>query len=223
MRTLAIGDIHGCCTALDTLAGWVGFHERDLIVGLGDYVDRGPDSKDVIDLLLSWEEAGNFFALRGNHEVMMMNSRTDISLRTAWLGYGGEAVMKSYGVQLLDQIPQEHWGFLERTRRYYETDRHIFVHASLDPDLPMNQQTDEALFWERFSEEKPHRSGKTWICGHTSQRSGLPLSYGHAICIDTWAYGDGWLTCLDVDTGTYWQANEKGERRIDQLPQGDSW
>ena len=71
--------------------------------------------------------------------------------------------------------------------------------------------------WERFDWINPHRSGKTIICGHTAQHSGEPADVGYAVCIDTWVYGDGWLTCLDVGTGEYWQANQDGETRQDQL------
>jgi hypothetical protein len=64
---------------------------------------------------------------------------------------------------------------------------------------------------------RPHESGKTMICGHSAQRSGRPLVLDHAICIDTWVYGDGWLTCLDVASEVYWQANERGESRMGSL------
>ena len=63
----------------------------------------------------------------------------------------------------------------------------------------------------------PHQSGKSMVCGHTSQPSGLPVNLGHAICIDTWVYGDGWLTALDVGSGRYWQTNERGGRREDEI------
>jgi hypothetical protein len=73
-------------------------------------------------------------------------------------------------------------------------------------------------FWrERFADPPPHQSGKIMVCGHTSQQSGLPRNIGHAVCIDTFVYGDGWLTCLDVANGQYWQANQKGETRGDRL------
>ena len=72
------------------------------------------------------------------------------------------------------------------------------------------------LYWERFDDPAPHESGKFMVCGHTSQKSGLPARNGNAICIDTWACGGGWLTCLNVETGELWQANEAGEtRRLD--------
>ncbi len=97
---------------------------------------------------------------------------------------------------------------------YYETERQIFVHANLYPDLPLNEQPDYVVFWQHIDEwTPPHQSGKTMICGHTSQKTGEILNLGHAICIDTAACKGGWLTCLDVETGDYWQANESGETR----------
>jgi serine/threonine protein phosphatase 1 len=70
------------------------------------------------------------------------------------------------------------------------------------------------LYWEKFDHPPPHESGKIMVCGHTPQASGRPLDIGHAICIDTQAYKpSGWLTCLDVASGRYWQANQQGETR----------
>ncbi len=78
------------------------------------------------------------------------------------------------------------------------------------------------LYWESFNYPACHESGKTMICGHTSQKSGLPLVTGHAVCIDTRAYGDGWLSCLQVETGVLRQANRQGQTRefwLDELPE----
>jgi serine/threonine protein phosphatase 1 len=69
------------------------------------------------------------------------------------------------------------------------------------------------LYWEQFIDPPAHESGKVMVCGHTPQKTGLPLSVGHAVCIDTWSYGAGWLTCLDVTTDRVWQANEQGQTR----------
>jgi len=69
------------------------------------------------------------------------------------------------------------------------------------------------LYWEKFRNPAPHFSGKTMVCGHTSQKSGKPVNLGHAICIDTRIYDNGWLTCLDVTSGQVWQANELGQQR----------
>ncbi len=97
---------------------------------------------------------------------------------------------------------------------WYETEKHFFVHANVDPDLPLNQQISSMLHWEVLTEwTLPHCSGKVMLCGHAEQRSGWPLALDHAICIDTWAYGGGWLTALDVLSGRVWQANQRGETR----------
>ena len=67
------------------------------------------------------------------------------------------------------------------------------------------------MFWERFQDLGPHESGKIVVCGHTSQKSGVPRALPHAVCLDTWVYGNGWLTCYDLGSGRIWQANQRGE------------
>lgn len=111
-------------------------------------------------------------------------------------------------------IPDAHWDFLaNQLLPYFETETHFFVHANAYPDLALADQPDFMLYWERYNDPPPHESGKTMVCGHTSQKTGLPVSNGHAICIDTWAYGGGWLSCLNVESGEIWQANQRGETR----------
>src|SRR5262249_40205022 len=97
------------------------------------------------------------------------------------------------------------------------TDSHFFVHANAYPDCPLNEQPDLMLYWESFNDPPPHESGKVLVCGHTPQESCIPRNIGHAICIDTGACKGGWLTCLDVATGKYWQANERGETRVEWI------
>ena len=112
--------------------------------------------------------------------------------------------------------PTAHWDFLENDCvDWHETDTHIFVHANIYPQVSLAEQPGFMLRWEGIDRQNsaPHYSGKILICGHTQQRSGLPLNLGHAVCIDTWAYGDGWLTCLDVMSGRLWQANQAGRVR----------
>lgn len=224
MRTLAIGDIHGCFDALVLLFQYARIKDNDHVVFLGDYVDRGPDSARVIQFLIERMSVGNTVCLRGNHEVMMENARLSLASRKVWAMMCGEATWDSYASlykgEGLDAVPEHHWKFLNELAPYYETQQNIFVHASLDCELDMADQFDDALYWGGFSSIGPHHSGKTVICGHTSQKSGLPNTVGHAICIDTWAYGNGWLTCLDVQTLEYWQANQKGETRSDRLELG---
>jgi serine/threonine protein phosphatase 1 len=222
MRYLAVGDIHGCFKALTTLAAFVPFQPEDWLITLGDYVNRGPNSCAVLDWLISRKQRGNLVALRGNHELMMLQARESEEGFQRWLDYGGAATLASYSPfgdagRLVD-IPEEHWRFLEdETRGWFETATHFFVHANAYPDCPLDEQPDFMLYWEKFADPPAHESGKIMVCGHTSQKSGLPRSVGHAVCIDTWAYGKGWLTCLDVGSGKYWQANEQGETRWNWL------
>ncbi len=79
--------------------------------------------------------------------------------------------------------------------------------------LALEEQSDATLYWRKYQNPQPHCSGKIMVCGHTVQQSGRPLNDGHSVCIDTWAHGGGWLSCLDVASGTLWQANEAGETR----------
>ena len=213
MRILAIGDIHGCSTAFDTLLSAVKPRSDDTIVTLGDYVDRGPNSKGIINRLIELHHKGQLVALRGNHELMMLAARCSRSEESLWRGRGGKETLASYSKPdkrgKLKDIPDRHWDFIENVCvDWYETDTHFFVHANAHPDFPLAEQPASMLFWEKFGFPSPHFSGKTMICGHTSQRSGLPLNHGHAICIDTRVYSKGWLTCLDITSGKLWQANQ---------------
>lgn len=221
MRTLVVGDIHGCYRSLDTLATFAGFTPEDRIVTLGDYVDRGPDSRLVIEWLIDRNAKGGLIPLRGNHELMMLAARQSEQHYDEWLACGGDAVLSSYGTDRLGGIPNDHWHFLSNSlRSHFCTQTHFFVHANAYPDMPIADQPDYMLYWEPFGEPAPHDSGLTMVCGHTPQRTGAPLNFGHAICIDTWACGRGWLTCLDVDTGLCWQSNESGDTRRFWLDDG---
>jgi serine/threonine protein phosphatase 1 len=222
MRTLAIGDIHGCLRALDTLLAEVRPQPDDLVITLGDYVDRGPDSKGVIDRLLELSKTLHLVCLRGNHDFMMQGARYNYAAQQEWLLMGGKETLASYsnlpGGGRLNDVSENHWEFLDRRCvNWHETERHFFVHADADPQLPLADQSEYILHWKKLTAPKPHQSGKIMICGHTSQKSGKPRNWGHAICIDTYVYGDGWLTCLDIDTGQIWQANQQGESRTSML------
>jgi serine/threonine protein phosphatase 1 len=222
MRTLAIGDIHGCLRALDTLLDQVSPTRDDRIVTLGDYVDRGPDSRGVLDRLLDLQATGQLIPLRGNHDEMMVNARDHFD-HSMWLACGGKQTLASYGISDLEDIPEEHWAFLEETcRNWYETDRHFFVHANAYPDIPLPEQPLYMLLWEKLLWPCCHESGKVMICGHTVQAGGRPIHLGTTICLDTGVYHPfGWLTCLDVVSGKYWQANQQGEHRSDWLQESD--
>src|SRR5262245_60545946 len=224
-RLLAIGDIHGCSRALDALLMAVKPTADDLLVTLGDYVDRGPDSRGVLERLLLLHSSYRVVSLRGNHEMMMQAAVLDQEARHFWMAVGGRESMASYSPAgrppLMDDVPEHHWNFIRKTCvDWYETSRFIFVHANVDPELPLEAQQSSMLHWEYFHQfSPPHCSGKIMICGHSEQRNGWPLVLTHAIGIDTWCYGGGWLTCLDVLTVQLWQANQRGETRCGSLDQ----
>ena len=219
MRTLAIGDIHGCLTSLEAVVEQAGVSPGDTVVTLGDYVDRGPDSKGVIDFLIGLRERTKVVTLMGNHEILMMNARSSRRDLERWRGpgVGGDATLRSYGGEDFRAIPREHWEFIEGALPFYEEQSHFFVHANAASDVELKDQDPFMLFWEKFRRVPPHRNGKVMVCGHTAQKSGVPANLGHAVCIDTCAYAGQWLTALDVSSGEYWQCNEAGECRSSDI------
>jgi serine/threonine protein phosphatase 1 len=218
-RHLAIGDIHGCINALRSLVDFVGFRHDDTIITLGDYVDRGPNSRAVLDLVIELGKKHNLIPLRGNHEIMMLDSREKESWLHAWMKYGGDATLRSYSPSgeesgSFADVPDSHIDFLENNLvSYYECEAHFFVHANVDAKIALSEQSDASLYWKKYRNPERHCSEKIMVCGHTAQHTGSPVSNDHSICIDTWAYGGGWLSCFDVESGMIWQANEAGDRR----------
>jgi serine/threonine protein phosphatase 1 len=216
-RTIAIGDIHGCSAALRAILHAIAPAPDDLIVTLGDYVDRGPDSRGVLDRLIELARQCRLIAILGNHDDMLVQASQGYHA-TTFLAIGGDATLSSYGgsqPEHLSLIPDDHLQFLRECVDFYETDSHIFVHGCYVANLPMSEQPHLALRWESLRDDvpAPHFSGKTVIAGHTSQRSGEILDLGHIKCIDTCCYRNGWLTALEVHTGEVWQANRDGELR----------
>jgi serine/threonine protein phosphatase 1 len=214
-RTIAIGDIHGCSAALAALIEAIQPTPGDTIIPLGDYVDRGIDSKGVLDQLIALSTRCQLIPILGNHDEMMLHARDGRSDFQFWLNCGGDAALDSYGASSrLDLIPSSHFRFLESCRNYVETDTHIFLHANYRPDVPLGQTDDHTLRWLSLRDYTPverHCSGKAVVVGHTPQKDVLNL--GHLICLDTGCCHGGWLTALDVRSGRMWQVNERGELR----------
>lgn len=222
MRELAIGDIHGCARAFNSLLEMLKPERNDMIILLGDYIDRGPDSCAVLEMIVELNQRCTVIALAGNHEKMLSRARLEFASFTEWLIQGGDTTLDSYMrhgyVREIEAIPAPHWKFLtEQTLDYWETDEHIYVHASIDPELDLDDQPDFLLFWQAFADPTIHKSGKQMICGHASQKSGIPAVFDKGICIDTFAHGGGWLTCLDSAKKTFIQTNERGEHRTFSL------
>ncbi|TWU01115.1 metallophosphoesterase family protein [Stieleria varia] len=217
-RLIAIGDIHGCRQALESLLEVVSPDKDDVVVALGDYVDRGPDSKGVIDTLLDLGGRTHLVGILGNHEEMMLNVLFHGASHHSWLRYGGVDTLESYGFDGdLDFLPPSHLNFLQSLGDYYETENHFFTHAAYDPDLPLEDQSSEMLRWYTLTNGMPpaHFTGKTAVVGHTANRDGDIIKVGHLICLDTYCYGGGWLTAMDLNSGEIWQANRAGQIRAE--------
>ncbi|MFH7241261.1 MAG: metallophosphoesterase family protein [Spirulina sp.] len=241
MRLFAVGDIHGCATALNTLLAAIDPRPGDCVVTLGDYVNKGPDSKAVLDSLVRLSREGILVPLLGNHEIKFLIARrlgraivngevlVDQQTLTSYgaadggtdhLSVGGNPNVRDDPAvdSPLTHVPDSHWHLLQHQGlRWFATEKYIFLHGTLSPHRPLLQQPDQAIFWDKLQRPQPHPSGKILICGHTPQRSGHPLNLGHTICLDTAACEGHWLTCLEVNSGTLWQANQAGHLRQSHL------
>ena len=220
-RLIAIGDIHGCAAALQGLLARLSPHTGDRLVFLGDYVDRGPDSKQVIDTLLGLREQCDLITLMGNHEEMMLSVIEGRSPVGWWFRYGGRETLASYTSEnKLSAVPDEHVDFLRNLQDFHEDERHFFVHANYVPDEPLDCQPVEALRWLSLQDRlpRPHACGKRAVVGHTSQASAEVYDAGHLICLDTYCHGGGWLTAMDMLSGEVWQVSREGVPRPSSQP-----
>lgn len=222
-RTIAIGDIHGCRDALAAVIDTIAPEPTDTIVTLGDYIDRGPLSRGVLDQLIALAGRCRLVPLLGNHEEALLDALRDIGALRRWLTLGGADTLRSYGWApggprraLADLIPEPHRDFLTGCRGYFETNTHLFIHAGYVPELALAEQPGLALRWRvtDAATAVPHCSGKVAVVGHTPQPSGEVLDLDFLVCIDTNCVRGGWLTALDTDTGRVWQADRNGRLRI---------
>ncbi|NQV71823.1 serine/threonine protein phosphatase [bacterium] len=188
MGLIAIGDIHGCPLTLDALLRELNPTPDDHLVFIGDYVDRGPDSKGVIDRLILLQETHRCTFLRGNHEDLMLNY-IDNGEYDLWAVNGGIATQQSYGAFGDGAVfPEEHIEFIRATTLYLDLEDFFFVHAGLKAHLTVAQnvaQGDSQVFlWERgHLQASEYAWEKTVICGHTPIST--PLDTEKLINIDT--------------------------------------
>lgn len=216
-RVYAIGDIHGRIDLLEELLARI--HDdnggnADQLVFLGDYVDRGPDSKGVIDRLTALGNSDQeVIFLKGNHEAIMLDFLNDPSEKLHWLEWGGEETLESYGVEnvlgrsgedlaaeLAKQLPAEHKLFLESLRLTHLEGDYLFVHAGVRPGVPLEDQQEEDLLWirKRFHKaSSKERPDKVVIHGH--QPTKKPIDAGWRIGIDTGACWTGRLTAVVLE------------------------
>jgi serine/threonine protein phosphatase 1 len=193
--TYVIPDIHGRHDLLNEgLAEIAARGDASVIVTIGDYVDKGPDSKQVIERLLPGVAEGRrLVALKGNHDAMMVEALRDPSKMAAWIAKGGDAALASYGGDPAD-VPEDHIAWLDRLQLMHVDARRIYVHAGVDPDIALDQQSEATLLWKRYPKGFPGGYGDRHVVhGHDNFPEG-PLLYEGRTNLDTLAWRTGRLT-----------------------------
>lgn len=193
----AIGDVHGCRNALERLISDISPTENDKLIFLGDYIDRGPDSKGVVDYLIELSKRVNCVFLRGNHEQMLLDVVDNGDDTYLWLINGAQATWRSYGNLQLLISNEEHMEFYRNTKFYHIEDNYLFVHGGVRPKVPIDKQDVRDLIWIR--EEfitKSHGLGYTVIFGHTPFEDVLIME--DKIGIDTGCVYGGKLTAYNL-------------------------
>jgi serine/threonine protein phosphatase 1 len=195
--TYVIPDVHGrydlFCEGLSDISA----HSQGsagVIVMLGDYVDKGPDSKQVIDRLLSGVADGwNLVALKGNHDAMMAEALRDPSKMAAWIEKGGDAALASYGGDPA-AVPQSHIAWLDQLRLMHVDTHRLYGHAGVDPDISLARQNEATLLWKRYPKGFSGGFGELHVVhGHDNFPEG-PLVYEGRTNLDTLAWRTGRLT-----------------------------
>jgi serine/threonine protein phosphatase 1 len=221
-RIYAVGDVHGCAGRLDVLHAQIVADlaarptTEALLVHLGDFIDRGPDSAGVIARLAAGSPLPGvpMVALRGNHEQMMLDAMTgDPAALDHWRSNGGDAALRSWGIKRPKQdgawpseLPALDYAFLRALRLTHSIDGYLFVHAGVRPGIPLAAQTIEDLLWIRWSFLNstgpllPEAPGIAVVHGHTPERK--PSVTSNRIGVDTGAVRGGALTCAVLEGRT---------------------
>ena len=190
-RLIAFGDIHGEFDKLERLLVQVAPTQNDQLVFLGDYIDRGADSRRVIDRLIALGlQYPRTIFLRGNHEQMLLEARVEVGAEdhvvtstgcfmrlyneplALWFINGGEETLRSYEVTDVANLPKSHVEFIKATQLWWQYENFLFVHAGADPDIPLPDQNPETLLLSRRF--PPGKNGVIHIVGHTPTADGSP-------------------------------------------------
>jgi serine/threonine protein phosphatase 1 len=236
-RAYAVGDVHGRLDLLEQLLLRIeddnasrGPAKTHLVL-LGDLIDRGADSKGVIDLFLERRPSfAKIVFLKGNHEEFFLEAMLgDLAMMQSWLGYGGTECAASYGIgegwimnsspsdiwsRLADAVPQSHIEFVQDMADTFRFGDYLFVHAGIRPGIPLDQQVSKDLRWirEGFLEDRTDH-GMTVIHGHTIVKEVEELP--NRIGIDTGAYRTGVLTAIGIEEDRRWFIQAKSDPSSD--------
>ena len=209
-KTFVIPDIHGRLDLLDEGLAEIAARSEsgDIVVTIGDYVDKGPASKGVIDRLLAGiGDRFELVTLKGNHDVMMADALRDRSKMTDWLAKGGDMALASYGGDPAG-VPQSHIDWLDRLRPFYADSYRIYVHAGVDPETSLDRQRLETLLWKRYPKGYSGGFGDLHVVhGHDNEPNG-PLLYAGRTNLDTLAWRTGRLTRAWALRGSWSRAGE---------------
>jgi serine/threonine protein phosphatase 1 len=222
-RVYAIGDIHGRLDLLEEIERRIADDAaasgaaRNVVVYLGDYVDRGSQSREVIDRLIDRPLPGfERMLLRGNHEDSMLQFLVDVQIGPSWLSYGGVATLLSYDIgppdtyrdlirvqeELRARLPERHLSFLHGLKLRHVEGDYYFVHAGIRPGIPLDDQRPEDLLWIRDEFLlSPQDFGKIIVHGHTITKT--PDIKRNRIGIDTGAFASGTLTSLVLQSDSW--------------------
>ena len=223
MNLYAIGDIHGCLNQLTSLHKKILTNDKfkvkeDLLIYLGDYIDRGLKSKQVIDQIIKIKnEKIKTIHLMGNHEEFMVNFLFNKSNNIKnWLKFGVDQTFKSYGIEivefikdgfediiidklrdiLLEKMSSEHIDFFKSLKTSFSSEKYLFVHAGIDPRKKLIEQTKEDYLWSRSDIffDKNFKAEKIIVHGHTPEEN--IVNYPFRINIDTGCFFSGKLSCV---------------------------
>jgi serine/threonine protein phosphatase 1 len=203
--TYAIGDIHGCHSELVRLLGVIEAHAGRSpysIVCVGDYVDKGPDSAGVLDLLINWKARSRvpLICLKGNHDDVMAKAADDPSAEAQWMTMSGQAVLAQYGIRNAADLPRTVVEWLRDLPLSHDDGQRYFVHAGVDPARPLDQQTPEIQMTMRgvfLTEDIDF--GRHIVHGHTPQLNGVPELKPFRTNLDTNVALTGHLTAALFD------------------------
>lgn len=221
-RILAISDIHGELELFDELLKKVNYNpEEDQLVLLGDYIDRGPDSKGVLNRVMELKDKGAI-VLRGNHDEMMVNFIDGkLGSKERWERNKGLATLQEYDsalTRVTNPLTKEftaHVNFIKTLDYYYETDDYIFVHAGVEPGVPMDSTDKYKLVWIREEFYDNYNGEKTVVFGHTptsflwgERKLDVYFGENNIIGIDGAAAYGGQLNCLELPSKTVYNTRK---------------
>ena len=233
MGCFVIGDIHGCVDELDYLLECLPLDQGDRIVFLGDYIDRGPDSRGVISKLVELQSAGKqeIVFLKGNHEDMLLGY-LGLGGRHGdmFLYNGGWATLTSYGIsdskapaaEILAHFPTSHLQFLTHLKPFHVVEPFCCVHAGVRPFKALSEQDESDMLWIRSEFIlNPHRLPFTVLFGHTPQGDVL-FDLPYKVGLDTGLVYGNKLSCLEIEGKVLYQIN-RGSKTVRQLLIKNKW